>query len=270
MEGKLDELISLVTNLNEKFDTFDSKVEKLSKKMEIFEETVNDKFAQVDNELKCKAPLAHCNELQEKISSLKDQLGGLYSDIKKDALLKESYEKRLNILMHELREPDSLWEKREESLTLFQDFMRDGLNIDDPTSIALFDAHRLPQRPKYNKGTCICRPLIVKLATISDKNKIFSHLKNLKNCDETRNSSLLHHKSVYVSNHLPREFVLQKKRLYPQCKEALSNNQKPRTFKTKDVHCLCPAFASEGDHLYYESAIVLMKSTNNWRIIVSD
>ena len=72
MDGKPDQLIFLVTNLNEKFDTLDSEVEKLSKKMKTFEETVNDKFAQVDNELRCKAPLAHFNELQEKISSLKD------------------------------------------------------------------------------------------------------------------------------------------------------------------------------------------------------
>ena len=63
MEGKLDQFISLVINLNEKFDTLDSKVEKLSKKMKTLEETVNDKFAQFDNELKCKAPLAHFNEL---------------------------------------------------------------------------------------------------------------------------------------------------------------------------------------------------------------
>ena len=153
MEVKLDQLSSLVTNLNEKFDTLDSKVEKLSKKMETFEETVNDKFAQVDNELKCKAPLAHFNELQEKISSLEDQLGSLYSDMKKDALMKESYEKRLNILVHGLCEPDSPWEKREESLTLFHNFMRDGLNIDDPTSIAVIDAHRPPKRPKYSKGS---------------------------------------------------------------------------------------------------------------------
>ena len=51
MEDELDNVISLVTNLIEKFNALDSKVEKLSKKMEIFEETVNDKFAQVDNEL---------------------------------------------------------------------------------------------------------------------------------------------------------------------------------------------------------------------------
>ena len=34
--------------------------------------------------------------------------------------------------------------------------------------IAVVDAHRLPQRPKYNKGTRICRPLIVKLAIWRD------------------------------------------------------------------------------------------------------
>ena len=34
-----------------------------------------------------------------------------------------------------------------------------------------------------------------------------------------------------------------------------------RTFKTKDAHCLCPALASEGDHLYCKSVIVLPKST---------
>ena len=51
MEDKLDKVISLLTNLIEKFDALYSKVEKLSKKTEIFEETVNDKFAQVDKEL---------------------------------------------------------------------------------------------------------------------------------------------------------------------------------------------------------------------------
>ena len=85
MEDKQDKVISLVTNLIKKFDALDSKVEKLSKKIEIFEETVNDKFAQVDKELKCKAPIAYCNELQQKVSSLEDQINGLYSDLKKDA-----------------------------------------------------------------------------------------------------------------------------------------------------------------------------------------
>ena len=104
--------------------------------------------------------------------------------------------------------------------------MRDGLKIDHPTSITVVDAHRLPQRPTYRHGKRICRLLIVKLAIILDKNKIFGHVKNLKSFNEVRESTLLLDKSVYVSNHLPKEFVLQRKRLYPPYKEALSNNQK--------------------------------------------
>ena len=46
--------------------------------------------------------------------------------------MKESYEKRLNILVHGQREAESPWEKKEDSLALFRDFMRDGLKIDDP------------------------------------------------------------------------------------------------------------------------------------------
>ena len=140
----------------------------------------------------------------------------LYSDLKKDALMKESYEKRLNILVHGLREAESPWKKkREDSLALFHDFMRDGQKIDDPTSIAVVDAHRIPQRPTYHNGKRICRPVIVKLATMLDKNKIFGHMKNLKSFNEIRESTLLHDKS----NHLPKEFVLQRKRLYPNIKK---------------------------------------------------
>ena len=205
MEDKLDKVISLVTNLIEKFNASDPKVEKLSKKMEIFEETVNDKFAQVDKKLKCKAPLAYCNELKQKISFLEDQLDGLYSDFKKNARMKESYEKRLNILVPGLQEAESPWEKREDSLALFHDFMRDGLKIDQPTSIAVVDAHRLPQRPTYHNGKRICRPIIVKLATMLDKNKIFGLVKNLKVLTKLENrssctTSLFTYPTIYPKN----------------------------------------------------------------------
>ena len=83
MEGKLDQLITLVTNLNAKFDVLDSKVENLSKRLVCLEEKVKDKFAEVDNELKLKTSSAHTDELQGKVSSLEDQLEVLYSDLKK-------------------------------------------------------------------------------------------------------------------------------------------------------------------------------------------
>ena len=69
--------------------------------------------------------------------------------------------------------------------------------------------------PTYHNGKRICRPLIVKIATKLDKNKIFGHVKNLKSFYEIKESTLLHDKYIYVSNHLPKEFVPKRKRLYP-------------------------------------------------------
>ena len=113
--------------------------------------------------------------------------------------------KRLNILVHGLREAELLWEKGEDRLALFRDFMRDGLKIDDPTFIAVVDTHRIPQRPTYHNGKRIYRPLIVKLATMLDKNKIFGHVKNLKSFKEIGESTHLHanlstYPTIYLKN----------------------------------------------------------------------
>ena len=83
MEAKLDQVIALVTNLNEKFEASDTKVENLTKKMDHFEERMNKKLALVDNELQSKASIALCNELQDKISSLEGELDVFYTGLKK-------------------------------------------------------------------------------------------------------------------------------------------------------------------------------------------
>ena len=90
MEAKLDQVIALVTNLNEKFEALDTKVENLTKKMDNFEERMNKKLVLVDNELQSKASIALCNELQDKISSLEGELDVFYTGLKKNALMKES------------------------------------------------------------------------------------------------------------------------------------------------------------------------------------
>ena len=88
-------------------------------------------------------PLEHCKELQKHFLTLKEQLIELITDLKKDALIKEGHDKRLNILIHKLHESDLPWEKRDESFNLFPNFMKDGLKIEDLTSIAVVDTHHL-------------------------------------------------------------------------------------------------------------------------------
>ena len=67
------------------------------------------------------------------------------------AVMKELYEKRLNILIHVIQEsPLNAWERPDETLAHVYDFMKAGLQIKDATEIALADCHRFPQSPMFN------------------------------------------------------------------------------------------------------------------------
>ena len=82
----------------------------------------------------------------------------------------ESYDKRLNILIHGIKEnSDSPWKKHEESLDKFHDFLKNGLQIEDPDAVEVVDIHRLPQHPVQRFGRNVVRPIIVKLLTMQDK-----------------------------------------------------------------------------------------------------
>ena len=74
--------------------------------------------------------------------------------------MKESYDKRLNILIHCIQEDNSnVWEKREKIIEKFQDFLKNGLKI-NPNEIKLSDIHRLPQQPITKNGRPVHRPII--------------------------------------------------------------------------------------------------------------
>ena len=93
--------------------------------------------------------------------------------------ISKAYSKRLNILVHGLKENKlSAWEKRDDTLEIFKDFMKDGLLFDDLEldSIQTAHLHRLAQRPWLKNGKRINRPIIVKPTTISHKRSVFISL----------------------------------------------------------------------------------------------
>ena len=64
---------------------------------------------------------------------------------------------------------------------IFRRFLSEGLRIVEPSSKSLVDIHRLSQRPSAVEfGKTKTRPIIVKLATQDDKNRIYQSLKFLK------------------------------------------------------------------------------------------
>ena len=120
--------------------------------------------------------------------------------------------------------------------------MIDRLGL-DPKSISLVDIHRLPQRPIVKQGSNITRPIVIKLATAMDKHTVMSNLKNLKaynlkkqvgfdnkhfHADSSHRNS-----SVFITDHLPKEFYKRKK-LMPAFKSACKSHKKQDGQFTKE------------------------------------
>ena len=140
--------------------------------------------------------------------------------------MKESYDKRLNILIHGIqKDNNNVWEKREKTIEKFQDFLKNGLKI-NPNEINLSDIHRLPQQPITKNGRPVHRPINVKLLTIHDKNLIFKSAKNLGQYNAMRKESRSTNLNIYITDHLPVKFQEQQKLLLPHYKEAKKNKKK--------------------------------------------
>ena len=159
-------------------------------------------------------------------------------DFEKTAIMQESCNKRLNVLIHGIKEDEgNAWEKLEATVQKFKTFLNDGLNInfDD---IELFDIHRLPQYPLKKNGKTMHRPIIVKLIYTQDEQRIFSSAKNLKTFNETRRIYDGYSPYVYVTERLPAKFLKQRKLLLPEFKEAKRNKQSAYWRVTDGNYCL--------------------------------
>ena len=89
--------------------------------------------------------------------------------------------------------------KPEDTLTKIDMFLKDDLRISDPSSLALVDYNRFPQRPLFRNETKVIRPIILKLTTMQDKRQIYAKLKNLKTYNYSRKT--LNKKPVFIADH---------------------------------------------------------------------
>ena len=102
-------------------------------------------------------------------------------------VVRESYDKRFNVLIHWLPEdPQNVWETPLQTLANIHKFMKEALLITDPTMITLADYHCLSQRSIYKEKLRVDRPIIIKLTNAAAKRRIFANLKYLKTFNETR------------------------------------------------------------------------------------
>ena len=95
-----------------------------------------------------KADKTEVEKLQARISKLEE----VKKEQDKVLIMRESYEKRFNVLIHGIPvQEESAWETPLQTLGLIHTFMKKGLRFEDPTLIPLADYHRLPQRPIHDR-----------------------------------------------------------------------------------------------------------------------
>ena len=220
---RLDKIDYNMKNIDVRISNIDKKLDNLSFRLDSLELEFETKCEEIDKLKISKAEAASIEELKERIVFL-ETFKLNYENTK---VMQESYDKRLNILVHGVKEDsDNVWEKRDKTIEKFEQFLQNGLKITDPNDVEYVDIHRLPQHPVKRNAKTVHRPIVVKILTMSDKNEIFKNAKNLKDYNNQLKEDNSNNPTVYITEHLPHKFQQQWKLLLPQFKEAKKKKQK--------------------------------------------
>ena len=190
---KLDQVISkleLLDEINTKIDSFNNRQTLLEKKVE-------DKIEEIESGLVSKAEADTVTRITERI----DKLEKIQINYENKMIMQDSHSKRLNVLIHGVKE--DIWEKREDTILKFENFLKNGLKINDPNDIELIDIHRLPQQPPMKNGKRITRPIVIKLVNVQEKSCIFQSAKHLRTYNEKLKKEDNKSPYVYICDHLP-------------------------------------------------------------------
>ena len=230
-DSKLDEILKQLQRLN----NIERKIDSFNNRLTSLEAKFSNKCEELDCSLNAKASIESIEKLNERLAALES----FENNYAKSLLLQESYNKRLNILVHGIKEEDNnVWETREETIAKFRNFVREGLKIEDPEDIEYVDIHRLPQHPVSRLGKKVHRPIIIKLLTMQDKKMLYKSVKNLKPYNARLKLEQTSHPYVYVSDHLPQAFQNQRKLLLPHYKEAKKRKQNTLWKAIDGEYCL--------------------------------
>ena len=172
---------------------------------------------------------ARLNDLKKKIKMNQD-LSMTIRKLEKDEVIRESYSTRLSILVHGSKKQGND-KTKEQAKALFDNFLGEALEI-ILDSIKIVHLHRLPQHTIRKAGKAITRPIIVKLLTSFDKDKIFKNINRLKQYNDERKSR------IFIMDHLPKLFYYQKKQPMPEYKAAKEDDHLAKWTAYNGDYCL--------------------------------
>ena len=157
----LDAIKALKENINERFDDMKNEFNEMKIKQKALEE----RLVAVEKRTK---ELGKTEE-QYKASIKKANATSIYSEYKS---------RELNVVFNNVPQ-EKTWEECSVSLQKAEDILREAMLI--PERLHITHAHRIPKGGKAN-----CRPLIITLHSMIEKQKIWDNLSNLKKYNDAQ------------------------------------------------------------------------------------
>ena len=185
IEEKLNSILKAIDKLTERMSSLETKIETFENQLMTVDCKYSEKCSKLEAEISAldlnvtqigslateieatiTAKFDDINEKQEMNETRQEMLLQKIANLERDNVMRESYDKRLNILVHGLKESEN--ETKRQTKKTLETFLWDGLEL-DPDAIKLVDVHRLPQRPLKKAGNLKTRPIIFKVSTFSKK-----------------------------------------------------------------------------------------------------
>ena len=120
VNAKLDEVFKKIGEINKRMDKLDQRLDNLETRLNNIEHTFNKRIVNVEKQLTNRIDASVVAEIEKRVVILENKEKYRQAE----AVMKESYEKRLNILINSLEEHrNSAWETHQESLKIIHQFM---------------------------------------------------------------------------------------------------------------------------------------------------
>ena len=186
---------------------FDDRFDKLQAKIDTVTARVDD----------FEARLTVVEEKSKSLSLLEKKYQSAIKTTKIAGIMAEFKSKELNVLLNNIPQDDDE-EDMNVSLEKAKTFLKEVLKIDEDVGIT--HAHRLPKGGSVN-----CRPLIIKVASMFEKEKLWKKIRNVGTYNDGKESA---EKRYVEMLHLPKKLFKDKMSLKNDFKKHKDNGRKPR------------------------------------------
>ena len=153
----------------------------------------------------------------KELNAIEEQHKAAIAKTKRVGVMSEFKSKELNVIFEKIPQEDAK-ETMQESLKKVKQVIKDVLKVKEEVNIT--HAHRLP-----SGGTADSKPLIIKLASMMEKDKLWKNIGNVSKFNEDKEAT---EKRYVEMNHLPKKLFLDKMSLKKDFNAHKAAGKKPR------------------------------------------